>query len=254
MKRNDILVCIPTYNERDNIRPLYRAIKDLSIPLDILFCDDNSPDGTGAIIDQIIDKDPTVFALHRQQKMGLGTAFLQSFEYAKKHQYKYLIGMDADFTHDPKYIPQLIKRSAQFDIVIGSRYASGGKMIGWSSIRQPFTLFWRNRIKKGLGMPYDCTGSFRLYTVDILKPETINRIQSKGFAFCMESLFWFIQAGAVVGEVPIVAHTRIHGKSKLSVAIMWEVFKTYCRLRWHACKAKYHMLIEKKPKNGFKKI
>lgn len=227
---NRIVVFIPTYNEYGNVERLYQAIKKLPHSLDILFCDDNSPDGTGILIDALVKKDSTVHVIHRPSKMGLGTAHKEAFKFAFTHGYDYLLTMDADFTHDPIYIPDLIEKKETVDIVIGSRYSAGGKMSGWNRFRLPFTYFWRFMINKGLGMPYDCTGAFRLYKVTILKPEVYEAFTSKGFSFGMEALYRFKQQGARVGEVPILARSRQEGTSKLSVKIMREFAKQYCRL------------------------
>lgn len=227
---NSLLIFIPTYNERGNVQKLYQALKKLPLELDILFCDDNSPDGTGKLIDDIIQQDKSVHVMHRPGKMGLGTAHKEGFDFAKKHGYEYLITMDADFTHDPSYIPALLAQKGSADIVIGSRYISGGKMEGWNKIRLPFTYFWRAMIKYGLGMPYDCTGAFRLYRVKILNFELYKQLTSQGFAFCMESLYRFKQFGAKIVEVPILARNRQEGISKLSTKIMSEVFLQYVRL------------------------
>jgi dolichol-phosphate mannosyltransferase len=225
-----ILVFIPTYNEYGNVKRLYQEIKKLSYNLDILFCDDNSPDGTGKLIDELVNQDSSVHVIHRPAKMGLGTSYVEAFNYVRKHNYDYLIIMDADFTHDPSYIPSLIAQKDRADIVIGSRYASGGKMEGWNKIRLPFTYFWRGMIKHGLGLPYDSTGAFRLYHVSILKPEIYTKLTSKGFSFGMEALYRFKQNGARIVEVPILARQRQEGKSKLSVKIMSEFAKQYFRL------------------------
>ena len=227
---NKIVLCIPTYNEYGNIQRLYEAIKKLSCPVDIFFCDDNSPDGTGILIDSLVKADPTVKVLHRPGKMGLGTAQVAGFSFAREHGYDYLIIMDADFTHDPKYIPDLIAKKDAADIVIGSRYASGGKMEGWSALRLPFTYFWRSMINHGLNMPYDCTGAFRLYRVSILNPSVYNQCTSQGFSFGMEVLYRFKQQGARIAEVPILARQRQEGKSKLTGKIMSEFAKKYVSL------------------------
>jgi dolichol-phosphate mannosyltransferase len=224
---NKVLVFIPTYNERGNVQRLYQEIKKLPYDLDILFCDDNSPDRTGELIDSLIAADSSVKVIHRPSKMGLGTAHIEAFKYAREHAYDYLITMDADFTHNPSYIPALIMKKDRADIVIGSRYISGGKMEGWNKIRLPFTYFWRSMIKYGLGMPYDCTGAFRLYNVKILNPDLFKKLTSQGFAFCMESLYRFKHNGAQIVEVPILARNRQEGKSKLSGKIMREVAKKY---------------------------
>lgn len=230
MERNSILIFTPTYNERENVLKLHKAIRQLPIKTDILFIDDSSPDGTAEVIMDLQKEDPNVFIIYRSKKLGLGTAHKRAFEYAQQHNYTYVVSMDADLTHDPVYIPAMISGLMDHDIMIGSRYAQGGKMHGWNQLRLPFTYFWRGMIKYGLGLPYDCTGAFRAYRATILKPEIYNKVRGTGFAFCMESLFFFKRAGARIGEIPIQAHSRIHGQSKLSGKIMFEVLKTYFRL------------------------
>ncbi len=225
--QNNVLVVIPTYNERENVPLMYNGIKKAYKDTDILFIDDNSPDGTGNVVETLSIQDPTVHVIHRAGKLGLGTAYFAAFEYLKTHPYQYLIIMDADLTHDPKYIPQMIAKKDTADIVIGSRYTKGASMHGWGGIRLFFTHFWRGMIRYGLGMPYDATGAFRLYNTSLLKPEVLESIHSKGFAFQMESLYRFLQHGATVAEIPIEAHQRVHGVSKLSPKIMREVAKTY---------------------------
>ena len=224
------MVFIPTYNERENINLLYSEIKKHKKDVDILFCDDNSPDGTGKEIDLLREKDPSVHVMHRAKTLGLGTAHIAAFDYAKKNEYDYLITMDADLTHDPVYIPSMLEKKDTTDIVVGSRYIQGGSMSGWGKIRLQFTYFWRNLIKRGLGMPYDCTGAFRLYNVKKLRPEVYRLVSSKGFSFCIESLYRFKESGLRITEIPIKARRRIHGESKLSVGIMREAAATFCRL------------------------
>ena len=231
-QKNNILVAIPTYNEKNNILLLYEGIKQLNLPLDILFIDDNSPDGTGTYIDSLAANDKTIHVIHRQSKMGLGTAHKRAFDFAREHKYQYLITMDADLTHDPKYIPNLLDHKKGTDIVIGSRYISGGSMRGWNKIRLPFTYFWRFMIKNILGLPYDCTGAYRLYNVSILNPAVYNQVKGTGFAFCMESLYRFAQHGARITETPIQAHSRIHGTSKLSWPLMLEAAVRFCSLSY----------------------
>jgi dolichol-phosphate mannosyltransferase len=230
MTRNTVLIFVPTYNERDNVALLYKEIKQYNKDVDILFCDDNSPDGTGAVLDEIAAQDSTVHVVHRPTKLGLGTAHIKAFSFAKEHQYTNLVTMDADFTHHPSYIAHMLQHQKKFDVVIGSRYAHGGRMSGWGLIRLPFTYFWRNVIKFGLGMRYDCTGAFRLYKVHTLDPRLYANLNAKGFAFCMESLYRMHQAGLKITEIPIHARNRTHGKSKLSLGIMKEVACTFFRL------------------------
>jgi dolichol-phosphate mannosyltransferase len=224
-----IVVAIPTYNERENVEKLYSEIKSLNLPIDFYFIDDDSPDGTGHLLAEIARRDSSVRVLHRSRKMGLGTAHIEAFRFARQQGYGYLMTMDADFTHHPHFIPHITARKDS-DIVIGSRYVGGAAMTGWGKIRLPFTLFWRWMIARGLGMPYDCTGAFRMYRVDKLDPAVFERLSSRGFSFCMESIYYFKKAGLVINEVPIKAHIRLHGKSKLSMSIMREAAGMFLKL------------------------
>jgi dolichol-phosphate mannosyltransferase len=226
MKKNEILIFFATYNERDNIQPLYDKIRSLPIQADILVVDDNSPDGTGKVLDELAIKDPAVSIIHRPKKLGLGTAHIVAFNFARTNGYEYLLTLDADLTHDPKYIPNMLEKIKTADIVIGSRYTEGGSMHGWNILRLPLTYFWRYLIRYGLSLPYDCNTAFRLYKISVLKPELYTNISGKGFAFFMESLYQFNKT-TTIAEVPIEAHRRIHGTSKLSVNIMAEVAKTF---------------------------
>lgn len=230
MQKNKVLVFVATYNECDNVEKLYKEIKKYNNDVDILFCDDNSPDGTGKVLDKLAKKDPTIKVMHRPKKLGLGTAHYAAFEFVQQNNYQYLITMDADFTHHPSYIPHMLEKKDEADVVIGSRYVQGGAMNGWGKMRLPATYFWRSIIKRGLGMPYDCTGAFRLYSVKKLKPEIYKSVKSKGFAFGMETLYRMHQSGCKVAEVPIQAQSRIHGKSKLSFGIIKEFVHTLLRL------------------------
>jgi dolichol-phosphate mannosyltransferase len=227
---NELLIFVPTYNELDNVQPLYEHLKKLPETADILFLDDNSPDGTGKVLDEIARNDQDVNVIHRSGKLGLGTAHIEAFKFARTKGYRYLVTMDADFTHHPSYIPAMFAQKKHADIVIGSRYTHGGKMQGWGKIRLPFTYFWRTMIKHGLGMPYDCTTAFRLYNVNCLNPQLYDSLSSKGFSFCMESLYQFHTHGIKIAEVPIEARNRTRGKSKLSYSIMKEVLTTYIKL------------------------
>ncbi len=227
-----VLVSIPTYNEKGNIEPLYTALKKLPFQIDILFIDDNSPDGTGTIIDELIAQDNHVHVIHRAQKLGLGTAHLAGFNYARENKYTHVITMDADLLHDPKYIPDLLSKSRHADIVIGSRYVKGGTYDGVSGIRKFFTHFWRLCIKLGLGLNCDATGSYRLYRVAILKPTVLDKIQATGFEFNLEALYRFKKAGAKIAEIPIQTHGRSYGTTKLTAKDQHMVWGNFCSLLW----------------------
>lgn len=233
-----LLISVPTYNERDNIEPLYEALKSLPCPLDILFVDDNSPDGTGQVIDMLCASDKSVHVIHRASKQGLGTAHIAGFNYARAHNYDYIITMDADFLHDPKYIPVMLSKAPQADIVIGSRYAAGGHYEGVGPVRKFFTYFWRGCIRWGLGLQYDATGSYRLYKTAILKPEIINKIKATGFDFNLEALYRFRKAGAKIVEIPIETQGRSYGTTKLTARDQRMVWGSFCSLLWDRIRGK----------------
>ncbi len=228
-----ILIAVPTYNEKETIEKLYNQLKEFAPDADILIIDDNSPDGTGALIDTLAEKDSQVKTMHRAGKLGLGTAQCASYGYAREHGYDFLITMDADGTHDPKYIPEM--RAAltnDFDIIIGSRYAEGAEMQNWGKFRLALTKFWRGCLKLGTGMSCDSTGAYRLYRVEILDPEIYTSITSPGFSFGLEFLFKLHGAGARIGQVGIIASGRAEGagESKLSSTEMWQMVKSYMYL------------------------
>ncbi len=227
-----ILISIPTYNERGNIQPLYRALKSLPYDLEILFIDDNSPDGTGKIIDTLCARDAKVHVIHRSSKSGLGTAHMAGFKYARNYAYTHIITMDADFLHDPKYIPDLIAKSHTADIVIGSRYVNGGNYDAVGPVRKTLTYFWRWCIKCGLGLTCDATGSYRLYNVAILKPEIMQKIKATGFEFNMETLYRLKKSGATITEIPIQAHARFYGTTKLTARDSQKAWGRFCSLVW----------------------
>ncbi len=228
-----LLIAVPTYNEKETIEKLYNQLKEFAPDADILIIDDNSPDGTGTLIDTLAEKDSCVKTIHRAGKLGLGTAQCASYGYAREHGYDFLITMDADGTHNPQYIPQM--RTAltdQFDIIIGSRYAEGAEMQNWGKIRLALTKFWRGCLKLGTGMSCDSTGAYRLYRVEILDPEIYTSISSPGFSFGLEFLFKLHSAGARIGQVGIIAAGRAEGagESKLSSTEMWQMVKSYMYL------------------------
>lgn len=227
-----VLIVIPTYNERGNVKPLIDLIYNEAPHADILFIDDNSPDGTGILLDEIAQGDPKIKIIHRALKSGLGTAYKFSFDYMQEHNYTYLITMDADLLHDPKYIPLLINQAQEADIVIGSRYSMGGSYNGIGPIRKNFTYFWRWIIAKTVGLKCDATGSYRLYHKSILKPEIYKQISAKGFEFNLEALYYFKRAGSRIKEIPIEARGRTYGSSKLNSQEMLTVLKKLIYLSW----------------------
>lgn len=226
-EQEKLLIAIPTYNEKDNILILCQNLKKVAPQADILIIDDNSPDGTGDIVDKLVLEDDHIKVIHRPSKLGLGTAQAASYDYAHEHKYTYLITMDADFTHDPKYIPDIVAARHDADIVIGSRYIEGSEIKNWGMFRLILTKIWKGCLRVGTGMSYDCTGAYRLYRVSILDPEIYKNITSPGYSFGLELLYKLNCTGARVFQVPIVAQGRVLGKSKLSTTEMWQMIKSY---------------------------
>ena len=220
---------IPTYNEAENLPRLIREIVKEKLPLDILVIDDHSPDGTGRAAEGLKSEAP-VTVLHRAEKLGIGTAHKEGFRYAIQRGYRWVITMDADFAHSPRYLRQLIAGSNFADVVVGSRYLPGGGLAGWNWPRRLLTHTAHWLTTTCLGIPYDCTGGFRLYPVSLLQEINLDEIRAEGYAFLIEMLFHVRKKGHTVGQVPIVISSRHRGKSKISRAEILRAVKTLCRL------------------------
>ncbi len=209
-----VLVVLPTYNELDNLALLMPEL--LKLPVDVCVVDDASPDGTGALAERLAAGDARVRVIHRAGKLGLGTAYVAGFKRALAESYDAALTMDADFSHHPRYIPAMMERIQSSDLVIGSRYVSGGE------VRYP----WHRRFlsktsnlvaRAALGLSArDCTAGFRLYRAAVLQAMPLDSIFSNGYSFLTETL-WYVQRGGFrIAETPIVFEDRIHGQSKIS--------------------------------------
>ncbi|MGH2482685.1 MAG: polyprenol monophosphomannose synthase, partial [Ktedonobacteraceae bacterium] len=184
------LIIIPTYNELENLPPLLKEIFSYAPATDILVVDDNSPDGTGELVDRMSAENPHIHALHRAGKMGLGTAYIAGFHYAIAHGYDAAFEMDADFSHDPRYLPDFLTKIEQADLVIGSRYVPGGNTPNWSLLRR-FVSGGGNifsRVVLGLRV-HDCTAGFRCYRREVLETIQFDTIQSQGYGFQVEMAY-----------------------------------------------------------------
>lgn len=229
----DTYVIVPTYNEADNIDDLIAQIIDLPVPVGVINVDDNSPDGTGDKADAWAAKYPgQVIPIHRPGKMGLGTAYIAGFKHAlAMPQVQRIMTMDADFSHNPRYIPAMIRLSQSKHMVIGSRYVPGGgtKNCTWDRI-------WLSRIANGvaktsLGLEaMDTTAGFRLYRREVLESIPLDEIFSSGYSFLVEMLFLCQQAGYQVGEVPIIFEDRRAGTTKISRQEVYKAMYTIGRL------------------------
>jgi dolichol-phosphate mannosyltransferase len=210
------LVFIPTYNERGNVEAMCRQLLELGLGADIVFLDDNSPDGTGEILDRLSNEFPCVSVIHRSGKLGIGSAHLAGIDHAYQLGYSRLITMDCDFTHSPGDIPHLLKYADTHDVVVGSRYMQANSLPGWNPLRKFLTGFGHLLTKHLLDMPFDATGAFRIYCLNRIPINVFRLIKSRGYSFFFESLFLLTRNGASIAEVPIVLPARTYGHSKMS--------------------------------------
>ena len=219
------LIIIPTYNELENLRPLLQAIFSFLPVADVLIVDDNSPDGTGKLADEIHSENSQVHVLHRLGKLGLGTAYIAGFKYAMTHGYEAIFEMDADFSHDPRYLPDFLKAIEHADLVIGSRYIPGGDTPNWSLLRRFVSGGGNLFARFMLGIPVrDCTAGFRCYRKKVLESIDLDTVQAQGYAFQVELAYRATRQGFKVVETPIVFMDRRVGKSKMSHKIFVEGF------------------------------
>lgn len=223
-----IALIIPTYNEALNIGKLIRALKRLEINLKIIVVDDASPDGTGKIVSKI----PGVVLISRKGKLGLGSAYKEGFKYAFSHGYDVVGTMDADFSHDPKFLPAMIDELKNCDMVIGSRYVKGGNIIGFNFLRKLISgsAQFAARIILGINIR-DASSGFRIYKRKVLEKIRYNSIRSQGYSYLIEALFLARKAGFRVCEVPIVFINRKLGSSKISSAEIFKALSTVIRLK-----------------------
>ena len=225
------IVVVPTYNEIDNIDPLLEALLGLAANPDVLIVDDGSPDGTGVRVDEWSRKSSRVRVVHRPRKMGLGTAYIAGFTRALAEGYDAVVEMDADFSHRPSYVPDLLAKTADFDLVIGSRYIAGGGTRGWGLHRRLLSeganLFARAML--GLNVK-DCTAGFRCFRADALRRVDLGAILAEGYSFQVEMLFRILRGGGRVAEIPIIFEERRHGRSKISRSEVFRAVGTVLRL------------------------
>jgi dolichol-phosphate mannosyltransferase len=231
--RMKTLIIVPTYNELENLPPLLEDIFTYAPQTDMLIVDDNSPDGTGQLAEQIRAQDPRVHVIHRAGKLGLGTAYIAGFKYAIENGYDAAFEMDADFSHDPRFLPDFLKAIEHADLVIGSRYIPGGSTPNWSIIRR-FISGGGNRFARAfLGIPvHDCTAGFRCYRRDVLENIGLDTVESQGYGFQVEMTYRVMRQGYKIVETPIVFMDRRIGQSKMSRKIVMEAFTYVLRTRF----------------------
>jgi dolichol-phosphate mannosyltransferase len=223
-RASDVWVILPTYNEAENLERIVDAVLErLPESRHVLIVDDNSPDGTGEIADRIAGSNQSVSVLHRPHKEGLGPAYLAGFRVALDSGGQRIVEMDADFSHDPSYLPRLIEATEDADLAIGSRYVPGGGVTEWGAVRRFISRGGSAYARAALGLPIrDLTGGFKCFRRAVLEAIELDTIQARGYAFQVETTYRAIRAGFRVVEVPIVFQDRREGASKMSNSIIAE--------------------------------
>lgn len=217
------LVVVPTYNERENLPQIVPAILAQDERLDVLIVDDGSPDGTGEIADRMAAENPRIHVLHRTAKEGLGRAYLAGFAWALARDYVYIFEMDADFSHDPKYLKDFLAKVQGADLVLGSRYATGVNVINWPMSRLLLSWFANKYVRWITRLPLtDATGGFKCFRRSTLEAIPLEQVRSNGYAFQIEMSYRAWQKGKVLAEVPIVFVDRVEGQSKMNKKIVRE--------------------------------
>lgn len=238
---SDVLVIVPTYNERDNVQPIVRAVLEAAPRADVLVVDDASPDGTGALADALAAESPRVHVLHRAVKDGLGRAYVAGFQWALARDYPVVVQMDADFSHDPADLPRLLAAlEGGADLVLGSRRVSGGRTVNWGAGRRALSaggsLYARTIL--GVGV-HDLTGGFKAWRRSVLEQLPLADVRSTGYAFQVELTYRALRAGFRVVEIPIVFEDRRVGQSKMSRAVFAEAVGMVWRLRLDALRGRF---------------
>jgi dolichol-phosphate mannosyltransferase len=213
-----LLVLVPTYNESGNVERLCRDVLALGLDLEMLFVDDNSTDGTGAILDRLVAENPAVHVLHRSGKLGVGSAHVAGIRWAYDHGCDRLVTMDCDFTHDPRNIPALLAAAEQgADIVVGSRYLQKSSLADWNIYRKTLTHIGHFLTRTLLGMPYDATNAFRCYRLDTVPRRAFDVVVSGGYSFFFESLYVLHRNGFRIAQIPVPLPKRTYGSSKMGI-------------------------------------
>ena len=235
---NEAIVLIPTYNERENITSIVQEVVRTA-PVDVLIIDDNSPDGTGQVADAMAEADRRIHVLHREGKQGLGKAYLAGFRWALAKPYKYIFEMDADFSHQPRYLPAFLEAIRSADIVLGSRYVDGGGTVNWGILRQIISrggsLYARTILNAGFPpgklQIRDLTGGFKCFRREVLEALDLDSVQSTGYAFQIELTYRAYRKGFIIKEIPIIFYEREAGRSKMSHKIVVEAMARVPEIR-----------------------
>lgn len=232
MQKDQILIIIPTYNERENIVLIIPEIKKVLPQVHILVVDDSSPDGTAQSVREMASTISDVYLLERPQKNGLGRAYISGFQWALQRSYQFIFEMDADFSHDPKYLPDFLNAIKENDLVIGSRYISGVNVINWPMSRLLLSYCGNKfaSILTGISVK-DCTGGFKCFRRELLEKLDMEKISSSGYSFQVEINYYAWKMGFRIAEIPIVFTDRKFGDSKMSTKIIREAFLLIWKLR-----------------------
>ncbi len=229
------LVITPTYNEAENINRLVDEVLSKDTSLELLIIDDNSPDGTAAIVEEIREKEPRLHIIKRPGKLGLGSAYITGFKFALKNDYDYIFEMDGDLSHDPGILPVMLKEIENNDLVIGSRYIPGGSVLNWPIRRLLLSYLASRYVRLITGMPIkDPTSGFKCYRKEVLQDLDLNRIMSDGYAFQVEVKYRIWRKKYRIKEIPIIFYDRVSGHSKMSRKIVYEAIWMIWRLRFLA--------------------
>jgi len=228
-----VYIIIPTYNEAENLESIVERVLALHPMFNIIVVDDNSPDGTGAIADDLSKKDHRIHVIHRPHKAGLGTAYINGFKEALAKGADLIFEMDADFSHDPKYLQDFLEASKRADLVIGSRYVNGVRVEGWRFRRLLLSKFANMYVSYIMVRPvWDFTAGFRCYRRAALESMDLDNVRSDGYAFQIEMTYLTFKNGFKVFEIPILFKEREHGYSKISRRVIWEAL--WLTLKCHA--------------------
>ncbi len=221
------LVVIPTYNEAENVLPLVGQVIEQKDGLEVLVVDDASPDGTGDLVAEAMATEPRLHLIRREAKLGLGSAYVAGFHYGIEHGYDLVVTMDGDFSHPPRYLPALLDAAARCDLVIGSRYVPGGRIVNWPIHRRLLSAFANLYVRALLRLPArDCTSGYRCYRREVLESVDVDGVRASGYSF-LEEMVWRVHHGGFrIGEIPIVFEDRHRGVSKINRS---EIFRAV----WH---------------------
>ncbi len=233
------IVIIPTYNEKENIEKIIRAVNSLKDRYHILIIDDGSPDGTAEIVEKMQQEFPdSLFMIKRKGKSGLGSAYIAGFKWSVNRSYDYIFEMDADFSHNPDDLPKLYNACANgADLAIGSRYCNGVSVINWPIGRVVMSYFASSYVRRVLGMKiYDTTAGFKCYKREVLESIDLEKIRMKGYGFQIEMKYNTFKLGFTIKEVPIIFVDRTEGTSKMSSGIFGEAFWGVIKMRFRKIK------------------